>query len=247
MREFNNKTEREFLMILNKMNEKVEINLGSYLAESILSNDRLIQLDNKKISLIFNIKNESELTFIKDLSIIISLIEILKDDKLIFTHINPQILNNTLNQSATKPIPDNIKDKDWVGVTALTNDKNIQNKIQQNSSHYGKWDLPTTLSNYILEYVDQFCYVRPELTEYISNNFNTPEQLRFKKTLLWTQIATLISFIGLLIALILPFLTTVNNNSEQKTVSKASKNNNINTFMDAKKDTIIIKKVSEQK
>lgn len=75
------------------------------------------------------IKKESELTFIKDLSIIISLIKLLKDEKLIFTHINPEILNSRLNKSATEPVPEHIKEKGWVGVTALTNDENIQNKI----------------------------------------------------------------------------------------------------------------------
>jgi len=248
MREFNNKTEREFLMILNKMNENIEVNLGTYLSQCILNNDRLIQLDNKKISLIFNIKNENELTFIKDLSTVISLIELLKDEKLIFTHINPEILNNRLNQSATEPIPDHIKDKGWVGVTAMTNDENIQNKIQQNSSHYGKWDLPTTLSNYILEYVDQFCYIRPELTDYINNEFNTPEQLRFKKTLFWTRIATLISFIGLLIAITLPFLIKIyTEDYESNKIQLEVKKTNIDTLLNLKKDKIIIEKKLEQK
>lgn len=248
MREFNNKTEREFLKILNKMDEKIEVNLGTYLSQCILNNNRLIQLDNKKISLIFNIKNESELTFIKDLSIIISLIELLKDEKLIFTHINPEILNNRLNKSATEPVPEHIKEKGWVGVTALTNDENIQNKIQQNSSDYGKWDLPTTLSNYILEYVDQFCYVRPELTDYINNEFNTTEQLRFKKTLLWTRIATLISFFGLLIAIVIPFLTnTESKNYESNKVKKEVNKIYIDTILKLKKDTIVIEKILEQK
>ncbi|GGH48227.1 hypothetical protein IA57_04355 [Mangrovimonas yunxiaonensis] len=221
MKEFNNKTEREFLKILLRMDEKIEVNLGTFLSKCILNNDRLIQLDNKKISLIFNFKKENELTFIKDLSIIISLIEILKDEKLIFTHINPEILNNRLTKSATEPIPKHIKEKGWVGVTALTNDKEIQNKIQKNSTDYGKWELPTTLSSYILEYIDQFCYVRPELTEYINNGFNTPEQIRFQKTLFWTRIATVISFVGLLIAIIIPIST--NNNVEKSKVNEIEK------------------------
>jgi hypothetical protein len=207
MREFNNKIEREFLEILNEMDKNIEVNLSSYLSQCILKNDRLIQLDDKKVTLIYNIKKESELSFIKDLSIVISLIEVLKDERLIFTHINPEILNSTLNKYATQPTPDHIKNKGWEGVTGLTNDKNLESKIQQNSSSYGKCVLPTTLSNYIIEYVDQFCYVRPELTEYIKNKFNTPEQLRFKTTLFWTQIATIIAFIGLLIAISLPILT----------------------------------------
>lgn len=248
MREFNNKTEQEFLLILNKMDENIEVNLGSYLGECVLKNDRLIQVDNKKISLIFNIKKENELNFIKDLSIIISLIEILKDEKLIFTHINPEILNNKLHQSATEPIPEDIKNKGWVGVTALTNDDNIQDKIQKNSTNYGKWDLPTTLSNYILEYIDEFCYVRPELTEYINNDFNTPEQLRFRKTLLWTRIATLISFLGLLIAISLPFLTKTENvvektNEKQKVITETK----TNKFLIKEQDSLVIKEKSEPK
>ncbi len=221
MKEFNNKTEREFLKVLLKMDEKIEVNLGDFLSECILKNDRLIQFDDKKITLIFNFQNENELTFVKDLSIVISLIEILKDEKLIFTHINPQILENKLNKSATEQIPKHIKEKGWVRYTALTNDKEIQNKIQKNSANYGKWELPTTLSSYILEYIDQFCYVRPELTEYINNGFNTSEQIRFRKTLFWTRIATIFSFIGLLIAITIPFLT--NNNVEKSKVNEIEK------------------------
>lgn len=241
MREFNNKIEKEFLKILIKMDEKIEVNLGAYLGRCILNNDRLIQLDNKEISLFFNIKNESELIFTKDLSIVISLIEILKDEKLIFIHINPEILNTKLNKSATEPISDQIKDKELVRVIGLTNDKSIQNKIQQNSSDYGKWDLPTTLSNYILEYVNQFCYVRPELTDYVNNEFNTPEQLRFKKTLFWTRIATLISFIGLLIAITIPFLAkTSTKEYEPNNTNKEVKKTIKDTLPNIKKDTLTI-------
>jgi len=207
MKEFNNKTEREFLRVLLKMDEKIEVNLGDYLSQCVLNNDRLIQLDNKKIVLFFNIKKETELTFVKDLSAIISLIEILKDEKLIFTHINPEILNNKLNTSKTEPTPKQITEKGGVEVLAITNDKYIQEKLLRNLTAYGKWELPTTLSGYILEYIDQFCYVRPELTEYINNNFSTPEQIRFKTTLLWTRIATFFAFLGLLIAITIPFLT----------------------------------------
>lgn len=243
MKEFNNTIERGFLKILNKMDEKIEVNLGDYLSQCILNNDRLIQLDNKKITLVFNFKNENELNFVKDLSIIISLIELLKDEKLIFTHINPEILNNKLNKTVSTPTPKHIKEKGWVGVTALTNDKTIQNKIQRNSSDYGMWELPTTLSDYILEYVDQFCYLRPELTDYINNKFNTPEQLRFKKTLLWTRIATLISFIGLLAAISIPFLTETNTkDSESTKLKKEIKTNKIDTLSNLKKDSIIIEK-----
>ncbi|WP_340077388.1 hypothetical protein [Leptobacterium sp. I13] len=194
MKEFNSKIERDFLKILSKIDKKSEVNLATYLSECILKNDRLIDIGNEKISLIFNTKKENVLTFMKDLTIIISLIEILKDEKIIFTHTNPRILKLT-----TEPTQKQNR------INPLTNDKNIQNKIQ-NSTDYGKWELPTTLSGYIFEYINEFCYVRPELTEYINNDFSTPEQIRFKKTLLWTRIATLISFVGLLIAITIPFL-----------------------------------------
>lgn len=247
MKEFNNKKEREFLKVLLKMDEKIEVNLGTFLSECILNNDRLIQLDDKKISLIFNFKKENELTFVKDLSIIISLIEILKDEKLIFTHINPEILNNRLNKSATEPIPKHIKEKGWVGVTALTNDKEIQNKIQRNSKDYGKWELPTTLSSYILEYIDQFCYVRPELTEYINNGFNTSEQIRFKKTLFLTRIATFISFIGLLIAIAIPFSTKTEVEKNKITeTEKEIKETIKDTLLNKSTDTTIIKEINKK-
>lgn len=48
MREFNNETEREFLKILNKMDEKIEVNLGTYLSQCILNNNRLIESSHKK-------------------------------------------------------------------------------------------------------------------------------------------------------------------------------------------------------
>jgi len=215
MKEFNSETERKYLRILLKMNENIELNLGSFLSFCILENDRIIQLDERKVTLVLNIKNENERIFMNDLSIIVSLIETLKDEKLIFTHNNPEILKRTLSKKSDKPLPYHLK-KQGVNVAAgLTNDKDFQTKIFKNSSHYGKWELPTTLANYILEYVDTFCYVRPELVEYIENDFKTPEQLRFSKTLFYTQIASIIAFVGLIIAIIIPLLTSSTINKTQ--------------------------------
>ena len=50
--------------------------------------------------------------------------------------------------------------------------------------------------------------------------FNTPEQLRFNKTLLWTRIVTLILFLGLLIAISLPFLTKTESIVEKRTKNR---------------------------
>jgi hypothetical protein len=203
MREFNSNTDREYLEILNEMNKKIEISLDQFLGECILKKERAIKLDNKKVTLLFNMEEDNELSFVKDLSIVISLIEVLRNDKLIFTHINPTTLTRALNEHENK----NKDTPDHTRGAIITQDKEIQSKLDKNSSNYGLWELPTTLSNYILEYVGEFFYVRPELTEYINNKFNTAEQLRFKTTLKWTYVATAIALAGLLIAIILPYLT----------------------------------------
>lgn len=240
MREFNNKTEQNFLLILNKMDEKIEVNLGDYLGQCILNNDRFIQLENRKITLIFNIKNENELNFVKDLSIIISLIEILKNEKSIFTHTNPKILNSRLNESSVESLQQKINSEGSIKANGLTNDSNFQNKIIKNPTNYGRWELPTTLSNYILNYVDEFCYVRPELTEYIKNDFNTAEQLRFKKTLRLTQIATFFSFLGLLIAISLPYLPKIESTIESNSIkSTVIKENEMNKFLLKDRDSVM--------
>lgn len=215
MKEFNSEIERNFLKILLKMNKNIELNLGTFLSLCVLENDRIIKLDKGKVTLVLNIKNENERIFMSDLSVIVSLIETLKDEKLIFTHSNPEILNRTLSKRGEKPLSDKMK-KDGVNVAAgLTNDKDFQKKVFKNPGHYGEWVLPTTLANYILEYIDTFCYVRPELVEYIENDFKTPEQLRFSKTLFWTQVASVIAFIGLIVAIITPLLTNSTINKEQ--------------------------------
>ena len=227
MKEFNSEIERNYLRILLEMNNNIELNLGSFLSLCILQNDRIIQLDKGKVTLVLNIKEENERIFMKDLSIVVSLIETLKDEKLIFTHTNPEILLRTLNKRTEKPLPDHLK-KQGINVAAgLTNDDNFQTKIFKNPSHYGKWELPTTLANYILEYVDTFCYVRPELVEYIENDFNTPEQLRFSQTLFWTRIASIIAFIGLLVAVITPLITssTINEGQYENLLQKVEREN----------------------
>ena len=199
MIEFNNTKEKKFLTILLEMSKEIEINLGTFLALCILNKDRIVEIKTGNVNLIFNVKIESELDFVNELCEIISLIETLKDEKLIFVHTNPEILKRTLaNKNYSNPI------EGFEKVNALTNDKLINEKIATNSTHYGKWELPTNLSEFLLKYVNEFCFLRPELSEYIINNFRTSEQIRFQKNLLWTQIAAVISFIGLLIAVLIP-------------------------------------------
>jgi hypothetical protein len=214
MKEFNNKQEREYLTILNEMSKMIEVNLGSFLAKCVLKEDRIVQIDSKKTNLIFNLKKENATNFVKDLSIIVSLIETLRNEGLIFIHTNPAIRNRYVNTDK-----ENSSIERGTKITGLTDDKNLQPKIDANPSTYGKWELPTTLADYLMKYVDEFCYVRPELIDYVNNNFRTSEQARFKTTLGWTQLATLLAFVGLVIAVVIPFLTTPNANDKPNDIT----------------------------
>lgn len=174
------------------MNRDSNLNVGEFVAHCILSKDRAIQIGENEINFVLNVNDDSPGEFTKDLAGLISLVEVLKKDELLFIHSNPEIL-----QKRSKEVL-----LDHPKSLCLTNDDHIQEKIDNAlPGNYRTWTLPTTLAGYIPEYVNQFCYVRPELIEYIDNGFYTPEQLRFKKTLFWTRAAAIVSFIGLLIAL----------------------------------------------
>lgn len=197
MKEFNSKVDKKYLQILYGMSEDPELNLGTFLSDCIANNERYIKLNSREVTLLFNPKSDSEKKFTNDLATIISLIELLKKDGLIFVHVNPKILDNALSKTQDNNQP--------VEGRGLTSDKLFQERIRQSPENYRGWILPTTLSGYILKYVNQFCYVRPELIDYIRNGFKTPEQLRFEKTIFWTRVTAFLAFVGLLIALIVPF------------------------------------------
>jgi hypothetical protein len=192
MKEFNNKTEREFLKNLFNMRNDISINFGEYLSSCVLKKDRAIRVDTDDANLIFNKREGDGKEFINDVQIIVSLIESLKEDKLIFTHSNTKILQ---------------KDKDTQKAKALVYDKELEKNMHATPQNYAQLVLPTTLSGYIKDYIGQFCYIRPELIDYINDNFQTREQIRFGKTLFWTRFAAFIAFTGLILAVIIPFLT----------------------------------------
>jgi hypothetical protein len=190
MREFTNLTERSYLKSLSKMSkQQPNLNLGDFFSQCILKEDRLIMIHENEVILLFRCGIDAEKEFVKDIAGLISMIEILKEDKLLFLHENPDILQIALHKNCG-----NI-------VSSLTNDKRMQEKVYQSPANYGQMKLPTTLAKYIPNYVGQFCYVRPELVEYIDNEFCWTEEVRFKKTLFWTRGAAIIAFMGLLIAL----------------------------------------------
>ena len=211
MTEFKNKTDQVFLKKLSNLSKNIEINLGTFLAECVLNNQRAINLYENRVEFFLNINEDSPEKFVNDVSIIVSLIETLKKENLIFTHANPKILKGKITSKSNNPDE----------YLALTNDKNLQEKFLNNPTHYGKWELPTNLSNYILNYIDEFCFVRPELNDYVSNNFISYEEKRFKTTLFWTYIATIIAFLGLLIAIFSPLFT---NNTIDKSQIQEIKN-----------------------
>jgi hypothetical protein len=186
MREFNNKTEQDFLrQLISIQNHRIDINLGDYLAECILKTDRAIRIDNGEVALIFNRDTCDGETFIKDLAGFVSLIEVLKKNDLIFIHVNPEVLKN---RETDLPL-------DCGLVIAGSS------FLLKNDENYEYFKIPTTLSEYVLEYINQFVFIRHELIEYVNNKFCTSEQLRYTKTILWTKIAAVIAFGGLIIAL----------------------------------------------
>jgi hypothetical protein len=211
MTEFKNKTDQDYLKKLSNLSKNTELNLGTFLAECILNDQRAINLYENKVEFFLNINEDSPENFVNDVSIIVSLIETLKKENLIFSHTNPKILKDKITSKSNNPDE----------YLALTNDKNLKMKFDNNPTHFAKWELPTTLSSYILNYVDEFCFVRPELSDYINNNFISYEEKRFKTTLFWTYIATGIAFLGLLIALFSPLFT---NNTFDKSQIQEIKN-----------------------
>ncbi|WP_405250381.1 hypothetical protein [Dokdonia sp. Asnod3-C12] len=205
MTDFNNKIDQDFLNVLLNLSTNTEVNLGTFVSNCILKEERAINIYENKVELYLNIEKEKLENFINDLSIVVSLIETLKKDNLIFTHNNPEILKQTISTKSKNPDI----------YSALTCDNELEEKYRKNPDVYRKWELPTTLGNYILTYVDEFCYVRPELKEYINNGFISQTKLRFITTLRWTYVAIIIAFLGLLVAIILPFITSTTINKIQ--------------------------------
>lgn len=70
------------------------------------------------------------------------------------------------------------------------------------------------ISKFLKSHIGEFVYVSPILTEVVKNDFKTNEQIRFRKQLKeainqtkGAYIAAFVSFLGLLVALVLPFCT----------------------------------------
>ena len=188
MKEFNSQIEQRYLKkMVSELNHDSELNLGTYLSVCILETDRAIRIDNNEVVFIFNKNIYNGKDFMNDLSGLVSFIEVLKKNDLIFVHANPEILRKS---EAT--LPEN---------QGLTKDKLFQEKLNKFPENYGYWKIPTNLSEYVLEYIYQFVFIRPELIEYVNKKFRTPEQIRFRKTILWAWITAFIAFLGLLIAL----------------------------------------------
>jgi hypothetical protein len=184
MREFNSKKDRKFLRKLFKVSRNPEINLLNYISDCILYSNRLIKFKGNSVYLVLLDNPKEQESFVLNLMAISSLINILIKEDLIFVHENRGLTQNILNST---------------NETGISSDDDIYKKINQ--MIFREWEIPTDLSETLISFANKYIYVRPELREYIKNNFKTNEQLRHDQVLFWTRIAAIASIIGLFIAL----------------------------------------------
>lgn len=192
-------------------------NLADFMTTCILFN-RAIILDSELNELMLVTKSQNDLqAFIDDLLNFISQIEYLRKNNLIFVHKNPELSIQTSNM-----LPSNNSKK-----FTLSGIKNLQELISNNSPELYYATL-NTIFYYMDEYISSFIYVRLELRKFVENGFKSKEDLRFEKTICLTRFAVIISFLGLIIAIILPFFTKTKIDVNQfRILNESIKKNNL--------------------
>lgn len=156
-------------------------NIADFITNTILVNRAIfIDRQKKEISLLF--VSTDNTAFLYDFFDILSLIDYLEKERLIFVHSNPN------------PFSGNILKNDW-----QSNDL-ISEFIDSNGNvkpPVGKIIIPTDVYDKILKYINSFYYPISELKALVENDFETIETKQLKESLKQTKYSKLAFYIAL--------------------------------------------------
>lgn len=144
--------------------------IGDFIADSILV-DRGIIIDRPKseISLLFPNTDKSAMSDLFDL---LSLIEYLESERLIFVHTNPS------------PFAGNFLSSNWRYNAQINQITDLNGNVMPPST---KIDIPTNVFDLIIKYVNTFFYPISELKQLVENDFETLEKKQLKESLTQTK------------------------------------------------------------
>lgn len=144
--------------------------IGDFIADTILV-DRGIIIDRqkKKISLLYPNTDSSAMSDFFDL---LSLIEYLESERLIFIHTNPT------------PFTGNFLSNNWRYNPQINQLTDFNSNVMPLST---KIDIPTNVFDLIIKYVNTFFYPISELKLLVENDFETLEKKQLKESLTQTK------------------------------------------------------------
>lgn len=154
--------------------------IGDFIADSILV-DRGIIIDRQKkeISLLFPNTDSSAMYDFFDL---LSLIEYLESERLIFVHTNPT------------PFTGNFLSSNWRYNAQINQITDLNGNVMPPST---KIDIPTNVFDLIIKYVNTFYYPISELKLLVENDFETLEKKQLKESLTQTKYSKWAFYIAL--------------------------------------------------
>jgi hypothetical protein len=144
--------------------------IGDLIADTILVNRGIIiDRQKKEISLLFP---NTDSTALSDFFDLLSLIEYLERERLIFVHTNPN------------PFTGNFLSNNWRYNPQINQLTDSNGNVMPPST---KIDIPTNVYDLILKYVNTFYYPISELKELVKNNFETLEKKQLNESLTQTK------------------------------------------------------------
>lgn len=154
--------------------------IGDFIADSILV-DRGIIIDRQKkeISILHPNTDSSAISDFFDL---LSLIEYLESERLIFVHSNPN------------PFTGNFLSSNWRYNPQINQLTDFNGNEMPSST---KIDIPTNVFDLIIKYVNTFYYPISELKGLVENDFETVEKKQLKESLIQTKYSKWAFYIAL--------------------------------------------------
>jgi len=154
--------------------------IGDFISDSILV-DRGIIIDRQKkeISILHPNTDSSAISDFFDL---LSLIEYLENERLIFVHTNPN------------PFTGNFLSNNWRYNPQINQLTDFNGNVMPPST---KVDIPTNVFDLIIKYVNTFYYPISELKGLVENNFETLEKKQLKESLIQTKYSKWAFYIAL--------------------------------------------------
>jgi hypothetical protein len=173
-------------------------NVLDFITNSVLFN-RGLEIKQKEKTITIWVKKGDEINAASELFELISLLQYLEKNYLIFVHINPH------------PFPGNFVSKN------LT-----ERELHEKVAEFATLPIPTTIYDIITSYRNSFLVIGTEMKILVENSFKTTEQIFHETELLESKRQTRISrnsffiaLVALFFSLIAPFLFNTTINKEQ--------------------------------